>query len=384
MHQLPRPASFRGLILLVAAFDLLLTSTTSYILPWLDTVFSLPDSLWLWAWSARESFQERCLICLSLNLALWICDVMESGHLFPWTVSVHARPSHAVSSASWDTTGLLFLPAGHFASTVSNITFALRLREPRILTFLCQVVRTKDIFLDLSLLCFYALLAIWIASKCCANGLEVVSRDLPTGTALVYECQAPVYCGGPDPFEVPVPGSFPVTNPHNPLESTEFALVESFSNPTTGYGRSSPTPFVNRARASARGSVFYLPPPVNFSRPIMRARRTFRRVNHDNQRVDNGALTFDTWVTNDDSSSSSSSSTTDSDYDADTELMYKEQAKPRDVLYHNATATATAKMVTDHMRALTEQPAHLDPPRRSDRLGRRNAWDWTNIPSVQG
>ncbi|KAH0839050.1 hypothetical protein AYO21_04648 [Fonsecaea monophora] len=382
MHQLPRPASFRGLILLVAAFDLLLTSTTSYILPSLDAVFSLPDSLWLWAWSARESFQDRCLICLSLNFALWICDVMESGHLFSWTVSVHARPSHAVSLAPWDTTALLFLQAGFFASTVSNITFALRLRELRISTFVYQVVQTKELFLELSLLCFYALLAIRIASKCCANGLEV-SRDLPTCTNLVYECQVPVYCGGPDPFKVPAPGSFPVTDPHNHLESTEFALVESFSNPMTGDGRSSPTPFINRARASARESVFYLPPPVKLSRPTMRARRAFRRVNHDNQRVDNGALTFDTCVTTDDSSSSYSSAT-DSDYDADTESMSKEQVRPRDVLHHNATATATAKNVTDHMRALTEQPAQLGPPRRSDRLGRRNAWDWTNIPAVQG
>ncbi|OAL36350.1 hypothetical protein AYO20_04246 [Fonsecaea nubica] len=374
MHQLLRLASFRGLILLVAAVDLLLTSTTSYILPWLDTVFSVPDSLWLWVWSARDSFHDRCLICLSLNLALWICDVMESDHLLSYT-SMHAQPTHLEGSASWDPAVLLFLQAGYFASTVSNITFALRLREPRILTFLYQVVRAKELLLELSLLCLYALLASWIASNCCANGLQV-SRDLSTPRTLVYEYQEPVHCGGPDPFEVPVPGSFSVTNPpHNPLESTEFAPVESFANSTTGYGRSSPTPFINRARASARESVFYLQPPVNLSRPIMRARRIYRRrVNHDLQRVENGTLTLDTCVTNAD----------DSDYDADTEFTYEKRAKPRDALHHNATATATARDATYHMRALTEhQPAHLGPPRRSDRLGRRNAWDWTNISAVQ-
>ncbi|OAP59402.1 hypothetical protein AYL99_06700 [Fonsecaea erecta] len=74
MLSLPRPTSFRGLIFLVAAYDLLLKRVTTYILPWMATNTALPDSLSLWAPGSHQTFTHHAFLCLSLNFAVWLYD----------------------------------------------------------------------------------------------------------------------------------------------------------------------------------------------------------------------------------------------------------------------------------------------------------------------
>ncbi|KIW23876.1 uncharacterized protein PV07_12042 [Cladophialophora immunda] len=452
MLQLPRPASFRGLILLVAAYDLLLTSATTYVLPWMAAVITLPDSLWLWVWGSREAFNDRCLLCLSLNSALWLCDALESGNLVSWAMS-HAQPPSLTIPASWSTMALLFLQVEYFASTLSNIIVALPLFEHTTSTVLYQVVRAKELVLEFFLFYLYANIAIWIASKCCCDDREI-STDL---TPRTFQSAHPrsVYGDEKDAFEVSVPGSFPVTKSPRPSESNESALKKSFlnlvSSDDTRAGCSLPLPATSGSWATECVVCLLLADYVNqeVDEVCWTCRLVgldFCRVAHIPMVVGNIAETFTNREINDEArfyhddatssendgddekkyedegeedteaeeesdeddenvsetcgsgdndmastldepaegASEPENTDTDSDYDADTESSADEHDTDAgedtdDVQQHDTNADS------NEMRSLQERPGYTYfRSHRVDNRGRRNAWDWTNIPTLHG
>ncbi|KIX99827.1 uncharacterized protein Z520_04463 [Fonsecaea multimorphosa CBS 102226] len=362
MLRLPKPASFWGIILLVAAYDLLLEDVTTYLLPCMATMITLPDGLWLWAWRYREAFFQRCLLCFSINYSLWIYHAMQSDDgLFPWATTIHAqRPPSLPIPASWnEAIDVLFLQVEYLASTGAHIFAALPFHEPATYLVLYLVLRAKKLILKFFVLFCLANLAIWIALKYSCDAREVI-KDL---SARAFKCiyQVLVYGIGNDEFEPPVPGSFPVTKSYGSPESDESSSVDSLiSRNDPRNGRSLPLPSPTASDNCATNEP---------------AEREFEPKDTDT------------------STDTDTGTDTDTDADTDTESCSCCDEKGREKQHehdldldpdHDNVQHATNPNVNE-MESFPERPPdsfrfHF---RRIDHLGRRNAWDWTNIPTVR-
>ncbi|EXJ67775.1 uncharacterized protein A1O5_09121 [Cladophialophora psammophila CBS 110553] len=152
---------------------------------------------------------------------------MESGDLLSWA-RAHPHLHSLTVPVTWNAMALLFLQGEYFVSTVSGVIVALSLADQTASIFLHHVMLAEELLLEVFQLYLYTNAAVWIASKCCCDDKKVSRGSTAEIPQLGYQELAYEDDGGI--FEPPVPGSFPASNQQTTNESHRYHEDRIFSN----------------------------------------------------------------------------------------------------------------------------------------------------------